>query len=104
MLNKQTCFNRKLARRESDRDQNSMLVITKSFGFVPHRRYIGYWIEKSRARMPGGGVCLSLMDWEGQMAVPACNQNFMCLVMRTQSCTVLRLISDKNVNYLGDNS
>ena len=89
MLNKQTCFNRKLARRESDRDQNSMLVITKSFGFVPHRRYIGYRIEKSRARMSGGGVCLSLVAWEGQMVVIACNQNFMCLVIRTQSCTVL---------------
>ena len=56
VLNKQTCFNHELARRESDRDQNPMLVITKSFGFVSHRRYIGYWIEKSRARMPGGGV------------------------------------------------
>ena len=87
MLNKQTCFNQKLAWRESDRDQNSMLVITKSFGFVPHRRYIGYRIEKVGHGCRGG--CLSPVAWEGQMVLTACNQNFMCLVIRTQSCTVL---------------
>ena len=87
MLNKQTCFNRKLARRESDRDQNSMLVITKSFGFVPHRRYIGYQIEKVGHGCRGG--CLGPVAWEGQMVLIACNQNFMCLVIGTQSCTVL---------------
>ena len=54
VLNKQTCFNHELVRRESDRDQNSMLVITKSFGFVPHRRYIGYRIEKVGHGCRGG--------------------------------------------------
>ena len=80
-------FDPRLAWRESDRDQNLMLVITKSSGFVPHGRYIRYRIEKVGHGCRGG--CLSPVAWEGQMVLTACNQNFMCLVIRTQSCTVL---------------
>ena len=47
-------FDPKLAWRESDRDQNLMLVITKSSGFVPHRCYIGCRIEKVGHGCRGG--------------------------------------------------
>ena len=67
--------------------KNLMLVITKSSGFVPHGRYIRYRIEKVGHGCRGG--CLSPVAWEGQMVLIACNQNFMCLVIGTQSCTVL---------------
>ena len=40
---------------ESDRNQNWMLVITKSFGLVPHRRYIGYSNRKRGGHECRGG-------------------------------------------------
>ena len=38
-------------------------MITKSFGLVPHRRYIGYLNRKRGGTDAGGGVCIVMWVW-----------------------------------------
>ena len=81
-------FDPRLAWRESDRDQKFDVGDYEELWVCAPRALYKISDRKSRAWMPGGG-CLSPVAWEGQMVLTACNQNFMCPVIRTQSCTVL---------------